>query len=197
MSVAIDKYSYTGSLELIQFNKEQFSRPQINLREHVRTFQLNWLANITAPETNYEVSSISSKIKEAIITTIKKTFHITSTSLHLSNTKITTYLHASFNNICNGYSRGRCIAYFTDQGNNSYSISWKPAIRHQILRSALVEETLALIERTVWAYFMRELGEELNLIPPLIRPLTQGHKESPHNKSLYDSAYAKNQKIWD
>ena len=26
---------------------------------------------------------------------------------------------------------------------------------------------------------MRELGEELNLIPPLIRPLTQGHKESP------------------
>ena len=42
---------------------------------------------------------------------------------------------------------------------------------------------------------MRELGEELNLIPPLIRPLTQGHKESPHNKSLYDSAYAKNQKI--
>ena len=157
--------------------------------------QLNWLANISQPEISFQVSSVSSKIRNATISDIKtankiinfikdnKT-HITFPSLHLPSTKVFMY-----SNVPDGCSQGGYLVFLADKNNTSCPISWKSNKLRQVVRSTLAAEILAFLDGTDSAFFIHQLAAESSLIHPFSQTITY-----TENKSLNDSTNMTTQK---
>lgn len=199
MSITLNQRSYIESLNIIPLTQDQLSNIHRNLNDNEKSQlrsaigQLNWVANISRPEISYQVSNISSKIKDATINDIKEVNqiikfvktnenHITFPSLDIPSTRVTIYSDASFNNIPNGNSQGGYITMLTDKHQRSCPISWKSNKVRRVARSTLAAETLALTDGTDAAYFINKLAQEASLTKQKSTALAY-----TDNKSLHDS----------
>ena len=198
--IILDQFTYVNSLEPIQLCKEQINNPHRKVTDSERSLirsaigQLNWLANISCPEISFQVSMISSRIKDATISDVKETNklikHVKDNknsikfpSLHRPSTKVIMFADASFNNLPDGSSQGGYIVLLADKNNRCCPISWKSNKVRRVARSTLAAETLAFTDGCDAAHFVNQLAQEARLVPRSSPILT-----FTDNKSLFDSA---------
>ena len=198
--IILDQFTYIDNLHVIPLNKEQINNPHRKVTDEERSCirsavgQLNWLANISCPEISFQVSMISSRIKDATVSDIKETNklikHVKENknfikfpSLHRPSTKVVMFADASFNNLSDGSSQGGYIVLLVDKDNRCCPISWKSNKVRRIARSTLAAETLAFTDGCDAANFVHQLAQEATLVPQTSTILT-----FTDNKSLYESA---------
>ena len=181
-SLTISQKEYVENLELIPLttiNTQNKLRPLADVEITIlrgAIGQLNWLSGITRPEISFCVSEVSSRITSATVSdilTINKAIkfvkstpgYITIPKLDLRSIKIVTFSDSSFNNLPNGNSQGAHIVFLADDNNSSCPVSWTSNKVKRVVKSTLAAETLAFSEGADNAYFIRNLLQEIILMP--------------------------------
>ena len=120
--------------------------------------KLNWVATQTRPDISYEVSDLSSLLKERkekIVLDINKSVRkvkrfaskiIFSSLGNLKNIKIMAYCDASFGGLDNGGSQGGLIIFVVGENNNVVPIVWMSRRIKRVVKSTHAAETLALVD---------------------------------------------------
>ena len=136
--------------------------------------QFNCLAAQTRPDILFECCALLGKIKrptvddarranklvnkiksEEIVMTLKK-------EDNLADSKLLVFSDASFENMPGGGSQGGYIIFWSDAfGNNINLIAWQSYRIKRIVNSTLPAETMALIEASGKAYWIRCIISEI------------------------------------
>ena len=159
-TIIVSQDSYIESIQYITISesraldREAKLTPEevTSLREAVG--QLNWLSCVTRPDISFDVSVLSSSIKDAKVSdliqankAIKKVKNEESymrfSELDIDSLHLVSYADASYNNLRNGGSQGGYIIFLSDKYNNCCPIEWKSNRLKRVVRSALAAETLA------------------------------------------------------
>ena len=165
--------------------------------------KLNWIATQTRPDLSFEVSDLTSSLKEKgvdsislINKTVRKAKKHSSQLLipnlgKLSELTLKVYCDASFAGHNSGSSHGGYIIYLAGHNDSYVPISWQSRRIKRVVKSTLAAETLAMVDAMEAAVYYRRLLLEMlqqEDIPSKLPILCQ-----TDNKSLYDSAYTSTQ----
>lgn len=154
--------------------------------------QLNWLSCITRPDLAFDVSVLSSKLRDATVADIvyvNKTIRKVKNSscrilfgkVDLKNAILRCYSDASFNILPNGGSQGGYIIFLEDSKGRCCPVEWKSNKIKRVVRSALAAESLACADVTDAGVFWAGALSE-------ILPDTSIKKHSlTDSKSLFDN----------
>ena len=135
--------------------------------------QLNWLATQTRPDLSYDVSGLSSILKQKnvdclkqINRTIKKAkkekSQVDIPDLgNPDHLRITAYSDASFANLNDGGSQGGYIIFLVGSNNKYMPIAWQSKRIKRIVKSTLAAETLAMVDMAEACIYYRKLLLEL------------------------------------
>ena len=159
-SIMVSQDAYIDSIQYINISDTRLSDREARLTpEEVTSLreaigQLNWLSCVTRPDISFDVSVLSSNVKEATISDLlqankvikrvknERSF-IKFSELDLDSLHIVSFSDASYNNLKNGGSQGGYIIFLVDQYNNCCPVEWKSNRLKRVVRSALAAETLA------------------------------------------------------
>ena len=186
-NITLRQDDYIEKLDVIYLNKERNNCDQQepvtdDERSRIRKTlgQLNWLAGMTRPEISFTVSDISSRIRDATISDIKRInkivkflkshrSYIQIPVLDLNSLSIKVFADASFNNLHNGQSQGGHIIVCADSIGNCSLISWNSNRVRRVVRSTLAAETLSFTDGADSAIYFSKLIQEFTFnIPPII-----------------------------
>ena len=201
-SISLCQDSYVRSISPIELTVEELQNKHIKLNDRLTLElrracgQLNWLACITRPDVSFDVSVLSSNIKNSTITDIihinkiirkvKNTpSYILFGKLDLGSALVRCYSDASFNNLPNGGSQGGYIIFLEDNKGNCSPIEWRSNKIKRVVRSALASESLACAVVTdtgvFWSGALNEMLPNANVAK---RSITD-------SKSLFDNLQSK------
>ena len=159
-SIVVSQDSYIDSLQYVNIHAPRLSDKNARLTdEEVHNLrgavgQLNWLSCVSRPDISFDVSVLSSNIKDATVSdliqvnkVIKKVkndkSYITFSTLDLDSLNIVSFADASYNNLKNAGSQGGHVIFLVDKDNNCCPLEWKSNRLKRVVRSALAAETLA------------------------------------------------------
>ena len=120
--------------------------------------QLNWLATQTRPDLGFDVSDLSSMLKQGNVDcirqvnkTVKKAKKEKSQIIipnlgRLECLRIVAYSDASFANLKDGGSQGGYIIFLVGSNNNYMPIAWQSRRIKRVVKSTLAAETLAMVD---------------------------------------------------
>ena len=156
------------------------------------TGQLNWIAEISRPDVDFDTCQLSTRIREATVSDLQHankvirqvqqnpTF-ILFPKLNLTETNLMLFADASFNNLANCGSQGGHIIFLTDNHNLAVPLQWTSNRIKRVVRSTLAAEALALADGCDNALYLSKLvGSTILATISLILCITD-------NRSLYDS----------
>ena len=206
-SVTIKQDDYIKSISMLMQKNNYDPDSQLTpeeLKECRGTIgKLNWVATQTRPDISFEVSELTSSLKEKgvdSISMINKTIRKVKkypAQLFIPNLgslcglRLEVCCDASFAGHSNGVSQGGYIIYLVGNNNQYVPISWQSRRIRRVVKSTHAAETLAMVDAMEAAVFFRQLMLEVTQskdIPSNI-PIVC----STDNKSLYDSAYTSTQ----
>ena len=204
-SITLNQEPYIKTITPINLEKERCNQKEELATEGEKelrgiTGRLNWASGISRPDIGYNVSEMSSVIKNA---RVKDLLKANKTLKYLNNThtnikfpkmsslkdlKIVMYSDASFMNLSDGGSQGGFVVFLSDNKDTCCPLSWKSTKIKRIVRSTLAAETLAFTEGADTAYLMSKIVGEIitgkeSMIP--IHCMTD-------NKSLFDASQTTN-----
>ena len=131
--------------------------------------QLNWLATQTRPDLGFDVSNLSSVLKQENVECIKqvnktvkkakkeKSQIIIPDLGRLDNLSIVGYSDASFANLRDGGSQGGYIIFLVGSNKNYMPIAWQSKRIKRVVKSTLAAETLAMVDLAEACIFYRKL----------------------------------------
>ena len=177
-SIVFDQFSFAESILPIELSRERLMTKSDPLTDSEITKyrsligQLNWLANISHPEIDFEVCQASTRIKSPIIVDIinlnkvvykvkKERSFLTFPQLDWSSIHLKTYQDASYNNLPDGGSQGEFIVFLCDKYDRCAPISWGSTRIKRIVRSTLAAETLILNDGCDEALYTADLLESI------------------------------------
>ena len=180
-SIIISQEAYTNSIQYIEIDDSRVSDKEARLTSDETTMlreavgQLNWLSCVTRPDIAFNVSVLSSNIKNATVNDLiqankvikkvktEKTF-MRFSELDLDSVCIMSFSDASYNNLKNGGSQGGYIIFLVDKYNHCCPLEWKSNRLKRVVRSALAAETLACAESVEackhWQNLLREIMQQ-------------------------------------
>ena len=146
--------------------------------------KLNWLATQTRPDLSYEVSALTSALKEKKVGSISAINKVTRKAKKspskllapnlgdLQKLKIVCYCDASFGSLESCGSQGGYVVFLEGSNGNHMPISWQSNRIKRVVKSTHAAETLAMVdamEASIYyqSYLLDLLGlpDDLNLIP--------------------------------
>ena len=159
-AITISQNTYAESLQYIDIGETRLENKSSRLTSEETTTlqeaigQLNWLSCVTRPDISFDVSVLSSSIKEATVSdmvyankVIRKVKNEKSSikfpELDLESLQLVSFSDASYSNLRNGGSQGGHLTFLVDKNNNSCPLEWKSNRLKRVVRSALAAETLA------------------------------------------------------
>ena len=201
MSIVIDQNSFASSLNPIEVSAERLSRKHERIlpaeEKQLRSLigQLNWLSGISRPEVSFDVSAMTSRIKDATIEDLlycnkvlkQVQSHPTSIlfpKIDVKSMALNTFCDSSFNNLPNGGSQGAYVILLKDNSHNVVPIAWSSTKVRRVARSTVTAETLALLDGCDAAFFYTHLILEVLGISSIpIHVMTD-------NQSLYENVHS-------
>ena len=169
--ISIDQEEFSKSLEYISLSNKY--DPNSNMSEMQVTQcrsaigQLNWMATQTRPDLSYDVSLLSSELRNRRLETIKLVNKAikkakrspsvirVSSLVRLENSRLVVLCDASFANLVDGGSQGGLIVFWL--GDKSHSpIYWQSRRVRRLVKSTQAAETLAMVDATEAAIFYRK-----------------------------------------
>ena len=183
-------------------NEEEISDEEVSeVRKGVG--KLNWGSTQTRPDLSFDVSAMSSAIKQKNVECIKQLNRIIKKAKkeksqivipdlgNLENIKLVGYSDASFANLGDGGSQGGYIIFVVGDNKKYMPIAWQSRRIRRVVKSTLAAETLAMVDLAEACVFYRKLLLELlNL---------QNVKENipiicnTDNSSLFDATHSTTQ----
>ena len=200
-SIVIDQNSFTSTLVPIPIpeNKLTDKLSRINSAEEkqLRSLigQLNWLAGISRPEISFDVSLMTSKIRNATIedliycNKVLKQVQTNPTSikflpLAIDSLSLCVHFDSSWNNLPNGGSQGAYVILLKDKHRSISPLEWSSTKIRRVARSTVTAETLAMLDACDAVFFLSKiLTEILDLQNIDIYTFTD-------NKSLFDNVHS-------
>ena len=165
--------------------------------------KLNWLATQTRPDLSYDVSSLSSVLRQENVACMK---HINRTikkakkeksQIHIPNLgnpkdfQIVAYSDASFANLMDGGSQGGYIIFLVGENSKYIPVAWQSKRIKRVVKSTLAAETLALVDLAEACLFFRKLLLELLQLEDYPTNLRIFCKTD--NSCLYDAVHSSTQ----
>ena len=135
--------------------------------------QLNWLATQTRPDLSYDVSALSSILKQENVESIKQANRTVKKAKkeksqidipdlgNPEHLQIVAYSDASFANLKDGGSQGGYIIFLLGSNNKYMPIAWQSKRIRRVVKSTLAAETLAMVDMAEACIFYRKLLLEL------------------------------------
>ena len=135
--------------------------------------QLNWGSTQTRPDLSYDVSQMSSAIKQKKVECIKQLNRIIKKAKKeksqivipdlgsLENIKLVGFSDASFANLKDGGSQGGYIIFVVGDNKKYMPIAWQSRRIRRVVKSTLAAETLAMVDLAEACVFYRKLLLEL------------------------------------
>ena len=165
--------------------------------------QLNWLATQTRPDLSYDISDLSSTLKNKNVDCIKQVNKTVKKAKKeksqivipdlgtTTNLKLIGYSDASFANLGDGGSQGGYVIFLVGDNNKYMPISWQSKRISRIVKSTLAAETLAMVDLAEACVYYRKLildllhiGDKKDNIPIVCKT---------DNSSLFDSVHSTTQ----
>lgn len=165
--------------------------------------QLNWLATQTRPDLSYDVSELSSILKQQNVECIKQANRVVKKAKkeksqidipdlgNLKHLKIVAYSDASFANLTDGGSQGGYILFLVGNNNKYMTIAWQSKLIRRVVKSTLAAETLAMVDMSEACLFYRKLLLELLQLKDETENIKIICKTD--NSCLYDSVHSSTQ----
>lgn len=165
--------------------------------------QLNWLATQTRPDLSYDVSELSSILKQENVECLKQAnrvvkkakkekSHIDIPDLgNLEHLKIIAYSDASFGNLTDGGSQGGYILFLVGSNDKYMPIAWQSKRIRRVVKSTLAAETLAMVDMAEACIFYRKLLLEILQLNDDTNNIKIFCKTD--NSCLYDSVHSSTQ----
>lgn len=165
--------------------------------------QLNWLATQTKPDLSYDVSALSSILKQSNVECIKHANRVVKKAKKeksqvdipdlgdLSHLKIVAYSDASFANLTDGGSQGGYIIFLVGNNHKYTPITWQSKRIRRVVKSTLAAETLAMVDMSEACLFYRKLLLEILQLkdePENIKIICK-----TDNSCLFDSVHSSTQ----
>ena len=131
--------------------------------------KLNWVATQTRPDLSYDVSTLSSILKQENVECIKQINRTIKKAKReksqiyipdLGNTEllqIIAYSDASFANLSNGGSQGGYVIFLQGMNKQYMPIVWQSKRIKRIVKSTLAAETLAMVDLAEACIYYRKL----------------------------------------
>ena len=198
----LSQEAYTSELEKIDIACSEVGDRNRPVSEEERTMlrkligRLNWLSTQTRPDIAYDVSVLSSNVKDA---TVKDLFEVNKLlmkcknnnyslfypKLDLKNIKIRCYADASFGNLKKGASQGGMFVELVSN-NKTSPVMWQSKKIHRVVADVMAAETLAMVSALDEAFLISNMFSEL---------LFQNRETIPieavtDSRSLYESAHS-------
>ena len=158
--------------------------------------RLNWLSTQTRPDIAYEVSVLSSNVKNATVRDLIeankllkkcqiKNFALFYPKLDLDNLKICCYADASYGKLKEGGSQGGMFVELVSD-NKTSPIMWQSKKIHRVVNNVMAAETLAMVNALDESYLISNLVSELLYQNTKIIPI----EAKTDSEALYESAYS-------
>lgn len=167
--------SYVENIEVpeIAFERMCNSRSVLSSIEQTQFRSLigsiNWVVQGTRPDLSFELTDLSTKLREATIDDMKRALKLIKdvkfTENHILfpnlgdpvDWKIIVYTDASFANLADGFSSTYGLIAFVCGNDNSAPLSWRSGKIKRVVRSTLGAEAMALQEGLEEAYFLQNV----------------------------------------
>ena len=201
MSILIDQNSYAATLKPIPVSTARLqdksgkisSVEEKQLRSLVG--QLNWLSGISRPEISFDVSLMSSKIRNAtvddLLTCNKLLKQVQSNPtfikfpvMDVESLSFVVHCDSSWNNLPNGGSQGAFIILLKDNNNLVAPVEWSSTKIRRVARSTVTAETLAMLDACDAAFLLSRIVLEILQAPSVVIDVMTD------NKSLFDNIYS-------
>ena len=179
--------------------REAISTTEVNETRQL-IVQLNGLATQTRPDFSYDVSDLSSMLKQENVECLKqanrvvkkKKSHINIPDLgNLKHLKIVAYSDASFGNLTDGSSQGGYIIFLVGSNDKYMPIAWQSKCVRRVVKSTLAAEILAMVDMAKACIFYRKLLLEILQVKDNIDNIKIFCKTD--NSCVYDSAHSSTQ----
>ena len=165
--------------------------------------KLNWLATQTRPDLSYEVSDLTSSLKDKKVDSIsqinktaRKAKKIASKLLipnigSFANMKLVGYCDASFAALPNGGSQCGYVIFLLGDNGEYVPISWQSQKIKRVVKSTHAAETLAMVDTMEACAYYRQYIIELLRVDD--KPDNVPIVCKTDNTAVYDSAYSSTQ----
>ena len=174
--ILIKQDEYVQKLDAIKLERkclpsDQMTKDEISKCRSV-IGKLNWLATQTRPDLSFQISELTSELREGQVKSIhninravrkakrESSQLVIPQMMDLSMCKIVTYSDASFGNVNGTGSQGGYIVYLTD-GICSFPLAWQSNKIKRVVKSTQAAETLAMVDAAeasvYYQSFLREL----------------------------------------
>ena len=183
-------------------NEEDISDEEVSeVRKGVG--KLNWGSTQTRPDLSFDVSAMSSAIKQKKVECIKQLNRIIKKAKkeksqivipdlgNLENIKLVGYSDASFANLGDGGSQGGYIIFVVGDNKKYMPIAWQSRRIRRVVKSTLAAETLAMVDLAEACVFYRKLLLELVNLQDVKENIPIICKTD--NSSLFDAAHSTTQ----
>ena len=183
-------------------NEEEISDEEVSeVRKGVG--KLNWGSTQTRPDLSFDVSAMSSAIKQKKVDCIKQLNRIIKKAKkeksqivipdlgNLENIKLVGYSDASFANLGDGGSQGGYIIFVVGDNKKYMPIAWQSRRIRRVVKSTLAAETLAMVDLAEACVFYRKLLLELVNLQDVKENIPIICKTD--NSSLFDAAHSTTQ----
>ena len=165
--------------------------------------KLNWLATQTRPDISFEVSELTSSLKEKgvdSIANINKTIRkvkkqasklVVPNLGDITKARIQAYCDASFGSHMNGSSHGGYIIYLVGNNENYVPVAWQSRKIKRVVKSTHAAETLATVDALEASIYYRRLLLEMLRLEDIPNNIPISCKTD--SKALYSSAHTSTQ----
>ena len=177
-SIDISQKEYIEQIQPMTYEKSKTKHDKLDQIEvrNLRTLigQLNWIATQTRPDLLYECCDLLGKIKYATIEDAKRANKVlkklkeenisvkVNTIESFVDTKLLVFHDASFANMAGSGSQGGYVIFLSDVFANKVTpIAWQSHRLKRVVNSTIGAETMALIEASGKAYWLRCMISEI------------------------------------
>ena len=206
-ALLLEQENYVQLMSPISFDNKRSNEDKMSTSEitevRKRIGQLNWLATQTRPDLSYDISELSSYLKNGTVESIRQVNKIIKKAKRvksqlvipnlgdLCDLQIVAYGDSSFSNLSDGGSQGGHIIFLVGSNNEYFPLSWQSRRIRRLCKSTQAAETLALVDLAEACVYYRKFILDFLGIKDIVRNIPITCKTD--NNGLYDSIHSSTQ----